>query len=177
MSTFPVNYVVDKQTKQPFFPVTHIKAVRDDNGNPLEPDSKSIGYGTCSTAAATAAKTVTVSDIIFGTGKTICVKFTNGISVANATLAVTYNDADNVSQTTGAIPIYYRGAALGANLVKAGGSVMLNYNGTQIDVIGDLTPSGFQITSDEETGYDEFEAFGNATITEDDTNGYDEFDF
>lgn len=179
MSTIPMNYAIDKQTGLPFFPITHLKAVRDDEGNPLIDllDDKSIGYGTCSTAAATAAKAVTVSDIIFGTGKTICVKFTNGISVANATLAVTYTDADNVSQTTSAIPIYYRGAALGANLVKAGESIFLNYNGTQLDVIGDLTPSGFNITSDEETGYDEFEAYGNATITEDNTNGYDEFDF
>lgn len=74
-------------------------------------------------------------------------------------------------------PIYYRGAALGANLVKAGSQVILRYNGTQFCVIGDLTPSGFSITSDEVNGVDVFTAIGSATIVEDNEHGYDDFNF
>ena len=143
MSEIPVNYIVDNQTQEPFFPITHINAVRDDNDDPLSEflDEKSVGYGTCSTAADTAAKAVTIGDgFIFGQKKLMLVKFTNGITVASATLAVTYTDKNNTQQTTAAIPIYYKGAALPANLVGAGDSVMMKYNGTQIDIVSNLAP-------------------------------------
>lgn len=177
MSTIPINFAVDKQTGLPFFPVTHVNAVRDDNGTPLPDllDCKSTGHATCSTAAATAAKEVTVSDFVLSAGKSLVVKFTNGISVASPTLAVTYTDKDNVQQTSDPIPIYYRGEALGAYMVKAGASVILDYNGTQFDVIGDMTPSGFKITHNNTTGADQFEAIGSATLEHDDTTGADKF--
>lgn len=142
--------------------------------------NKGIGNScTCSTAAATAAKTVTLGNTFqLVQDATILVKFTNAITVANATLAVTHTPFGASEATTEAAkPIYYRGAALPAGLVKAGTMVMLRYNGTQFDIVGDLTPSGFSVTSDETTGYDTFEAIGSAEITEDDTKGYDEFTF
>ena len=149
MSQIPVNYAIDKRTGNPFFPVTHINAVRDDEGNPLSDllAGKSVGYGTCDTAADTAAKTVTVGDgFVFGEKKLLVVKFTNGISVAGATLAVTYTDKDNVSRTTAALPIYYRKAALGAGRVAAGDSLTLRYNGTQLEVVSALEPVVVQVS-------------------------------
>ena len=105
--------------------------------------NKGIGSsGTCSTAAATAAKAVTLgSTFDLVSGATILVTFTNGISVAGATLAVTHTPIGASEATTEAAKaIYYRDAALGADMVKAGAKVLLRYNGTQFDVIGDLFP-------------------------------------
>lgn len=138
--------------------------------------NKGLGnVGTCSTAAATAAKAVTLGTTFeLVTGATILVTFTNGISVANATLAVTHTPIGGSQTTETAKAIYYRGAALGADMVKTGARVLLRYNGTQFDIIGDLNiDSGFSITEDDTNGLDILSAIGNATITEDNTNGLD----
>ena len=60
-------------------------------------------YGTCSTAAATAAKTVSLSGFSLFTGVTVAVMFSNGNTAANPTLNI---------NSTGAKTIYYRNAAL-----------------------------------------------------------------
>lgn len=138
--------------------------------------NKGLGnIGTCSTAASTAAKEVTLGTIFdLVSGATILVTFTNGISVANATLAVTHTPIGGSQTTETAKAIYYRGAALGADMVKTGARVLLRYNGTQFDIIGDLNiDSGFSITEDDTNGLDILSAIGNATITEDNTNGLD----
>ena len=85
----------------------------------------------CSTAAATPAKVTNTAPPSFSLtgGAKIIVKFTYGISVANATLQV---------GDTAAKPIYYRGTALAAGIVKAGDRLLLGYNGTQWDVVGVL---------------------------------------
>lgn len=80
--------------------------------------------GICSTEADTAAKTATVEGYELQRKSVICITFTNGISVAGATL--------NISNK-GAKAIYFRGAALGANVVGAGDIVTLVYNGTQFE--------------------------------------------
>lgn len=142
--------------------------------------NKGIGNAcTCSTAAGTAAKTVTLGATFeLVTGATILVTFTNGISVANATLAVTHTPIGGSSTTEAAKPIYYRGAALGADMVKAGAKILLRYNGTQFDILGDLNvDSGFSLTEDDTNGLDILSAIGNATITEDNTNGLDIMNF
>ena len=91
-------------------------------------------YATCTTAAATAAKVATTSlddgyKFILNTGAFIAVKFTNAITVASATLNV---------DSTGAKSIYYRGAALAANKVVAGATILFVYNGTQYEIVSDL---------------------------------------
>ena len=85
----------------------------------------------CSTAGGTAAKVANTVPPSFSlvSEATIIVKFTYAISVANATFKVGDNDAK---------PIYYRGAALGANMIKAGDKVMLRYDGTSFNIIGSL---------------------------------------
>lgn len=101
--------------------------------------NKGIGSeGTCTTAAATAAKEVTVGTTFSPVaGATLLVTFQNAITVASATLAVTYGPSGSTA-TLAAKPIYYRGAALGAGLVKAGAVLLLRYDGTRFNIVGDL---------------------------------------
>ena len=135
--------------------------------------------GTCSTAAGTAAKAVTLgTTFILEDNATVIVTFVNGISVSGATLAVTHTNLAGQTTTEAAKPIYYRGTALGGGLVKAGSKVLLRYNGTQFDIIGDLAlDSGFSLMEDDANGLDVWSAIGNATITEDNTNAIDNFNF
>ena len=102
--------------------------------------NKSIGNdAVCSTAAGTAAKTVTLGTTFeLVTKATIIVKFENAITVAGATLNITHTDLAGQTSSTGAKDIYYRGAALPANLVKAGMSLIMRYNGTQWDIISNI---------------------------------------
>ena len=85
-------------------------------------------YGTCSTAAATAAKVVDCADFNLATGATVLVKFTYANSASSPTLNV---------NSTGAKSIYYRGAALASSLYYwgAGDVVEFYYNGTQWDLL------------------------------------------
>ena len=68
------------------------------------------GYGTCSTAAATAAKTVTLSSYSLTANGIVAVKFTNAVP-ANATMNI---------NSKGAKAIYYRGAKITDGIIKAG---------------------------------------------------------
>ena len=97
--------------------------------NPIA--SNNMLYGVCSTAAATAAKTVTISNSKFTlqTGATIVVKFTITNTAANPTLNV---------DGTGAKAIYYNGPAITAGYLKANKVYEFIYNGTQWDLIGDV---------------------------------------
>ena len=81
------------------------------------------GYATCSTAAATAAKTASLSSYALTLGGIVVVKFTNGITVANPTLNI---------NSKGAKKIFYKGSALtDTTLVKANDTVSMIYDGTQ----------------------------------------------
>jgi len=83
--------------------------------------------GVCSTASATLAKDVTVvSSFSLTEGATVIVTFENNVP-ANSTLNVNSN---------GAVPIYYRGAAIVDDIIKAGDTVMMYYNGTNFIIIG-----------------------------------------
>ena len=113
--------------------------LEDYQGGSREVWNKVFGNSaTCSTAAATAAKEVTLgSTFNLVAGATLLVKFTNGISVASSTLAVTHTPLGSSTATTEtAKPIYLNGAALEANVIPAGATIILRYNGTQFDVIG-----------------------------------------
>lgn len=85
----------------------------------------------CSTASATAAKVTNTTPPSFSlvSGAKIIVKFTYGISVANATLQV---------GETAAKPIYFRGVPLEANIVKSATHLLLSYDGTAYNIIGGL---------------------------------------
>lgn len=86
-------------------------------------------YGACSTAAATAAKVVTLTGFSLVTGAKVAVKFTVTNTAANPTLNV---------NNTGAKAIYYRGAAITAGYLAANRTYEFVYNGTQYELVGDI---------------------------------------
>ena len=88
--------------------------------------SFTLPYGVCSTAAATAAKTVTVDNFSLETGATVIIKFTNANTAASPTLNV---------NNTGAKPIYRYGttaASTGASTTawRAGAIQLFTYDST-----------------------------------------------
>lgn len=87
------------------------------------------GYGTCSTAEATAAKVVTLANYVLATGGVVAVKFTYGLC-ASATLNINGKGAKNV---------FINGAAVTsttAKMVKAGDIAYFIYDGTQYQFLG-----------------------------------------
>ncbi|MCM1361052.1 MAG: hypothetical protein NC235_03995 [Clostridiales bacterium] len=101
---------------------------RNINGMHIDGKADRFNYGTCSTAAATAAKTVACGGFLAPvTGSEITVKFTTTNTAANPTLNV---------NNTGAKPIYYRGAAITAGYLAANRTYTFRYNGTQYELVG-----------------------------------------
>ena len=86
-------------------------------------------YGTCSTAAATAAKTVACTSYTLVTGSRIVVKFTVTNTAASPTLNV---------NSTGAKAIQYRGAAITAGYLAANRTYEFIYDGTNYQLVGDI---------------------------------------
>ena len=80
------------------------------------------GYGECSTAASTDAKTVAITGFTLQDGALVSVKFTNAVTV---TSAATLN-----INSTGAKNIYYNGAALTSGVIRAGDLVTFKYDAT-----------------------------------------------
>ena len=83
------------------------------------------GYGTCTTAEATTAKVVTLSNYALSTGGIVSVKFTYAVP-ASATMNV---------NSKGAKAIYYKGAAITAGIIKAGDVATFIYDGTQYHLL------------------------------------------
>lgn len=83
------------------------------------------GYGTCSTAAATAAKAVTLSSYALSTGGIVAVKFTYDVP-ASATMNINSKGAKN---------IFHRGAAIAASVIKGGDIATFMYDGTQYHLL------------------------------------------
>lgn len=99
-------------------------------------------YGVCSTAAGTAAKTVTISTggdttnnaFTLTTGVSVTVKFSNTNSAANPTLNV---------NSSGAKAIYYNGAAITSSHLKANRAYQFVYDGTNWVMVGDVDSTNF----------------------------------
>ena len=96
-----------------------------DNNTTYTNASLGQGYVTCDTAAATAAKVASLSSYALTTGGMVAVKFTYAVP-ANATLNV---------NSKGAKSIYYRGAVITADIIKAGDIATFIYNGSQYHLI------------------------------------------
>lgn len=94
----------------------------------LVPDSsKPIYYGTCSTAAGTAAKVVVCEGFVLETGATVRVKFTNANSHnGTATLNVNSTGAKNITRAGGTTSRYWWTANEVVDFV---------YNGTTWDMV------------------------------------------
>ena len=91
-----------------------------DNNTTYTNASLGQGYGTCSTAEATAAKVVTLSSYSLTTGGVVSVKFTYAVP-ASATMNI---------NSKGAKAIYHKGAAIKAGVINAGDTATFIYNGT-----------------------------------------------
>lgn len=98
------------------------------------------GYATCSTAEATAAKVGTLSSYALTVGGIVAVKFTNSVP-ANSTLNINSKGAKN---------IFYRGAKIVADVIKAGDIATFIYDGTQYQLISiDRLPGETSTTTTE----------------------------
>ena len=86
-----------------------------------------FGYGTCSTAGATAAKTVSITNTVLTPGGIIAVLFENAFTASNPTLSVNGSAAK-------AIKLF--GSAFQMFKVKNNTILVMNYDGTQFNVIG-----------------------------------------
>ena len=86
-------------------------------------------YGTCSTAAGTAAKAVTCADFELVSGTTIIVKFDAANTASTPTLNVNSKGAKN---------IFHKGAQItsGGNKALLAGTVEFLYDGTQWQLLG-----------------------------------------
>lgn len=89
----------------------------------------SLPYGTCGTAASTAAKTVDVDNFSLETGARVLVKFT----VTNTASSLTLN-----VKGTGAKAIMYKGSAIESGVLKANCVYEFVYDGTDWELIGDV---------------------------------------
>lgn len=113
-------YLVDKTNKK----LTWLNQSNDDNTTYTNA-SLGQGYGTCSTAAATAAKVVSLSGYTLAVGGYVSVKFTYDVP-ANATLNI---------NSKGAKAVYYKGAAIKAGTIKAGDIATFIYVNSQYHLI------------------------------------------
>ena len=98
-----------------------------------------FGYGVCETAGATAAKTVSITNTVLTPGGIIAVNFVNAFTASSPTLSVNGSAAK---------PIKLYGNAMPMGKVHANTILVMNYDGTQFNVIGILSqtaaaPTGF----------------------------------
>ena len=98
-----------------------------------------FGYGECSTAGATAAKTVSITNTVLTPGGIIAVNFVNAFTASSPTLSVNGSAAK-------AIKLY--GNAMPMGKVHNNTILVMYYDGTQFNVIGiqsqtAAAPTGF----------------------------------
>lgn len=99
----------------------------------IQPQVAKIWTGTCSTAAGTAAKTVTLdekSGFTLATGRKVAVTFTNGNSAASPTLNVNSTGAKNIAYPTATNTFVTSGGST-YNAIAAGETIILTYDGTR----------------------------------------------
>lgn len=105
-----------------------------------------VRYGTCTTAAATAAKTASVSPTLeaLDTGTLIFVKFRNANGVANPTLNVDGTGAKSIKRYGTTAP-----STSAASSWNAGSIVALVYDGTYWQIVGWLNTTYSSMTQAE----------------------------
>lgn len=108
---------------------TKLKDAQTIDGVGFDGTAEITHYGTCSTAAGTAAKTVVLTGFKLVTGSRIAIKFTVTNTAANPTLNV---------NSTGAKAIMYRGSAISAGYLAANRVYEFIYDGTDYELIGDI---------------------------------------
>ena len=121
---------------------TKLKTARTIGGVNFDGSANLVWYASCSTAAGTAAKTVSVSNFKLATGAMVIVRFTVTNTASNATL--------NVSNT-GAKNIRYRNANISAGYLAANRTYLFVYDGSYYQLIGDVdTNTTYSVASEDE---------------------------
>jgi len=98
-----------------------------------------FGYGVCSTAGATAAKTVSITNFVLTPSSVFAVLFQNAFTASSPTLAVNGGAAKAIK---------YMGSAMPMGKVHNNTILVMAYDGTQFNVIGiqsqtAAAPTGF----------------------------------
>lgn len=99
----------------------------------FSPSDFGFGYGTCATAELTTVKEVTLANYTLVNGGYVSVKFTYDVP-ASSTMNI---------NSTGAKDIYYKGAAITADVIYAGDTATFVYDGTRYHLIS--IDTGFNI--------------------------------
>lgn len=122
--------------------VTALATKRTIDGMQFDGSANIHHYAECSTAAATAAKTVTLSGFTLATGARIIVRFTVTNTASNPTLNV---------NGTGAKAIQYRNAAISAGYLAANRLREFVYDGSAWELVGDVdTNTTYSVASQSE---------------------------
>lgn len=90
-------------------------------GGAGSPEEIGIGYGVCSTATVTDAKTVSITDYTLTTNGFVAIKFEHDV-YSGATLNI---------NNEGAKPLYYRGSPLVSGTINEGDTVTFVYDGSK----------------------------------------------
>lgn len=104
---------------------TYFVCINQDNNTTYTPMSLGFGYGTCSTAEATAAKVASLTSYVLVKNGMVSVKFSHAVP-ANSTLNINSKGAKN---------IFYRGAKITAGIINAGDIATFVYDGAQYQLI------------------------------------------
>ena len=108
---------------------TKLQTKRNIDGVQFDGSANIVHFGSCSTAAGTAAKVVSCTGFVLASGSRITVKFTTTNTAANPTLNV---------NSTGAKAIKYRGSTISAGYLAAGRVYTFIYDGTNYELVGDI---------------------------------------
>ena len=108
---------------------TKLAAKRTIDGVSFDGSANIHHYGTCSTDAGTAAKTVTLANFVLATGAEVTVRFTVTNTASNPTLNV---------NGTGDKAILYRNAAISAGYLAANRTYRFVYDGSSYELVGDV---------------------------------------
>ena len=106
-----------------------LKTARAIDGVGFDGTKNIIHYAVCSTAAATAAKTVNLTGFVLGVGARILVRFDTTNTAVNPTLNV---------NGTGAKAIRYKNATVTASVLAAKATREFVYDGAYWQIVGDL---------------------------------------
>lgn len=128
-----------------------------ENVSAITPAKLGLGYAVCDTVASTAAKVATLANYSLTEGGLVSVKFTYANTATNATLNL---------NSTGAKPIYYKGSAIGNDVISAGDIATFVYSTNAYNIVNIDTLTGAESGTVTQVGAD------NGLIT-DQTGGAD----
>lgn len=104
---------------------TYFVWLNQDNNTTYNPMTLGFGYGTCTTAEATAAKVATLASYALVKNGIVSIKFTYAVP-ANATLNI---------NNKGAKAIYYRGAKITTDVIDKGDIATFVYDGANYQLL------------------------------------------